>query len=213
MKHRINATLIVSTLLCLLPMVLSALLFNRLPDQIAIHFDIQGKADGFASKAFAAFGIPLILAGLNIIVQIILESDPKKNNGQPLRFLSKWLIACLGIFIIPMTLFISLGYAIRVQTFVTVFVSLVFIITGNYLPKCKQNFTVGIRLPWTLNSEENWYKTHRVAGWVWTIGGMVLLLSSLTSFLPAVTLFTVLTLLVSIPAAYSYQLYRKGLSD
>lgn len=213
MKHRINPTLVVSTLLCLFPMVLSALLYTRLPDQIAIHFDLQGKADGFASKPFAAFGLPLILAGLNIIVQLVLDSDPKKNNGQPLRFLSKWIVACLSICIIPMTLFISLGYAIRIQTFAPVFVSIVFIITGNYLPKCKHNFTVGIRLPWTLASEENWNKTHRVAGWVWTIGGMVLLLSSLTSFLPEVILFTVLPLLVAIPAIYSYNLFRKGITN
>ncbi|MCQ2355795.1 MAG: SdpI family protein, partial [Methanocorpusculum sp.] len=82
---------------------------------------------------------------------------------------------------------------------------------GNYLPKSKQSYTVGIRLPWTLNSEENWNRTHHLAGYLWILGGVLLLLCA---FLPAVwslpVLVILLILVVGIPFAYSYSLYRKG---
>ncbi|MCK9482692.1 MAG: SdpI family protein, partial [Bacteroidia bacterium] len=76
-------------------------------------------------------------------------------------------------------------------------------------PKSKQNFTIGIRLPWTLASEENWNKTHRFAGWVWTIGSLILIITSIIGF-SALTIFIVITALMSIiPIVYSYIYYQK----
>ena len=86
---------------------------------------------------------------------------------------------------------------------------LMFIIVGNYLPKCKQNYTIGIKIPWTLNSEENWNKTHRFAGWLWTICGILIML---TGFLGSFWVFLPIALLmVIVPVVYSYILHRKGM--
>ena len=90
-----------------------------------------------------------------------------------------------------------------------VLIGLIFTIIGNYLPKCKQNYTVGIKIPWTLNSEENWNKTHRFAGWLWTFCGVLIML---TGFFGSFWIFLPIVLLMVIaPCAYSYILHRKGM--
>ena len=87
-------------------------------------------------------------------------------------------------------------------------IGLVLAIVGNYLPKCKQNYTIGIKIPWTLNSEENWNKTHRLAGWIWTFGGLLIML---TGFLGGFWIFFIVVLLMVVaPLVYSYLLHRKG---
>jgi len=89
-----------------------------------------------------------------------------------------------------------------------VLMGVLFVIIGNYLPKCKQNYTIGIKIPWTLNNEENWNKTHRFAGWLWTACGLLVIL---TGFIGGFWLFMIVTLLmVFAPIIYSYLLHRKG---
>ena len=57
-------------------------------------------------------------------------------------------------------------------------IGVLFMIIGNYLPKCKQNYTMGIKLPWTLDDEENWNRTHRFAGFLWVAGGVVIAINA-----------------------------------
>ena len=92
---------------------------------------------------------------------------------------------------------------------VSVFMGLVFVAVGNYLPKCRLNYTIGIKIPWTLNSEENWNKTHRLAGFVWVIGGVLIAVLSIFSTLWLI--FPVILVMTLIPMIYSYLLYRKGI--
>jgi uncharacterized membrane protein len=101
----------------------------------------------------------------------------------------------------------ALGYGINVEIIMPLLVGLMFIIVGNLLPKCRQSYTLGIKLPWTLHNEENWNKTHRLAGKLWVVGGIITMASALIgSFW---ILLSVLILMVAIPTIYSYCLYRK----
>lgn len=85
----------------------------------------------------------------------------------------------LVLWIIPVTSLIvccsiyanAVGIAVDIGFVANGIVGLLFILIGNYMPKCKQNYTTGIKVPWTLHSQENWNRTHRLAGWVWIIGG------------------------------------------
>ena len=91
------------------------------------------------------------------------------------------------------------------------FMGALFVIIGNYMPKCKQSYTIGIKIPWTLNDEENWNKTHRMAGFLWVIGGVVIMA---TAFLGTFQLlFVVLIPMVIIPFVYSYLLYKKNKTE
>ena len=87
------------------------------------------------------------------------------------------------------------------------------ILLGNYLPKCRQNYTIGIKVPWTLNSERNWNMTHRFAGYLWVITGVVSLicLFILPREIFAIIFFVGLGVMVVVPIVYSFMLYRKGI--
>lgn len=212
MRKKIDKTFIISTILCLAPMILTAMLYDKLPNQVAVHFNSAGIPDNFESKAFAGFGLPAILAGLNIFTQVILNNDPKRANyPKALRFLLKWLIPVMSLILVPVTLFIALGVEINLNVYMPIFLGVILIIMGNYMPKTKQNYTLGIRLPWTLNSEENWNKTHRLAGYVWMIGGICIILSSWLNIHGFFISMVILTVLLIIPYIYSYLLYKKGI--
>ncbi len=210
MKGKIDKTMLITTLICLLPLILSAFLYERLPDQVPIHFNLAGQADNYASKAFGAFILPLILAASNLVLQFVLNNDPKREQGQPLREMSKWILPILSLLLTPVTLLIALGYDISIERVVPLFVSLLFLVIGNYLPKCKHNYTVGIKIPWTLASEENWNRTHRFAGWVWTIGSLLLLVSALTGWLVSVVFIVSLAAMTMLPILYSFLFYRNS---
>ena len=104
----------------------------------------------------------------------------------------------------------AMGGEIGVDTVVPAFVGLLLAVVGNYLPKCSQNHTIGIKISWTLYSEENWNATHRFAGKVWVIGGLVI---AAGSFLPGSWTFGVLlavaAAMVILPVVYSYRYYKK----
>ena len=89
---------------------------------------------------------------------------------------------------------------------------LLFLIIGNYLPKARQNYTIGIKIPWTLANEENWNRTHRLAGYLWMICGILMIFNCLTRFVPAIWLFGILLIMVLVPCIYSFWLHaKKGL--
>ena len=208
-KKNVDFLMIITTLICLLPMILSALVYDQLPEQVAIHFNAEGVPNGFASRAFAAYGLPFLMAGLNLFTHFMLNADPRKANAShTMSSIAKWLICIMSVIIIPSTLFIAMGYNIPISIIVPAGVSVLIIAFGNYLPKSKQNYTVGIKLPWTLNSEENWNKTHHMAGFLWVVCGILMLIGS---FWGLSLLFVLLIIvMVVVPVVYSYLLFKRG---
>ena len=93
---------------------------------------------------------------------------------------------------------------------IPILIGLLFIVIGNYMPKTKQSYTMGIKLPWTLASEENWNRTHRLAGFLWVIGGVYFLAMTFIGW-SLVAFLIPLAVMVLVPAVYSYLLYRKGI--
>ncbi|WP_324822780.1 SdpI family protein [Sinanaerobacter sp. ZZT-01] len=212
MRKKNDFSIWITTLVCLLPMILSIVLYDKLPEQVAVHFDSMGKPNGYAPRFVAAFGIPLLMAAINLFTHVVLNSDPKKGNASiVMRRIAKWIIPILTVLLVPATLFMAMGMDIPLQMMVPCFVGVLIIACGNYMPKSKQNYTVGIKLPWTLNSETNWNKTHRMAGYVWIAGGILLVLSSFFEVYAFPITIGVILLLAVIPFLYSYFLYKKGI--
>ncbi len=200
-------TMIITSLVILLPILLGISLWDELPDKIATHWGPDGSADGWSSKPFAVFFMPIILLALHWICAIVTSADPKKQNieGKPLK-LVLWICPLISIFLGVMMYGQSLGKGLNVAFVSIIFFGILFMVIGNFMPKCKHNYTVGIKVPWTLNDEENWNATHRFAGKVWVIGGAVLVL---TSFLKNFILFFIITLVMAIvPIVYSYLYYK-----
>jgi len=201
----------ITTIICILPIILSFILYDRLPDQVAIHFDSAGVADNYAPKAFAAFGLPVLMAVLNIFAHFKFNNDPKKmNSALALKYMGKWVIPIMTVILVPFTLFNAIGYKVPILDYVPVAVGFILIAFGNYLPKCKQNYTIGIRLPWTLNSEDNWNKTHHLAGYIWILGGICMIIGSCIRIQSLPLIICICIMITLVPFLYSYSLYKKG---
>lgn len=205
---KINLKLLaVTSFLTLLPMVVGLLLWKQLPDVIPSHFGFDGTADGFSSKAEVVFMIPGIMTLLHVFMIFVTSKDPKAKNVAPkMSTFIYWMIPLISGLVQLSIYGAILGWVHNPTRMGFIFISILFMILGNYLPKIKQNYTVGIKLPWTLNDEDNWNKTHRLAGKLWVLGGFIILVNEwLRWAVPFVFIGTILVM-VFMPMVYSYWL-------
>ena len=152
--------------------------------------------------------MPAIVAALHVLGLFITAHDPKnKNMGDVMKTMMLWICPFISWLCAALTMGHALGAVSNIGMAVCVFLGILFMVIGNYLPKCTPSFTMGIKLPWTLSDDENWRRTHRLAGPIWVIGGLAIALSSLLRayWLTGVALAAMLL----IPTLYSYIYYKK----
>ena len=210
MMKKINLNLLILTsIFTLLPILVGLILWKDLPASLPSHFGLDGQADGFSSKLEVVFLIPLVMLGLHFFAVVVTSLDPKASHVSPkMKTLVYWLVPFISGLVqlsIYGAAFGLIGNSTRIGL---VMVGIVFLVVGNYLPKTKQNYTVGIRLPWTLDSEENWNKTHRLAGRLWVLGGLIILVNSFLSWAVFYVFIAVLLGMVLVPIFYSYWISR-----
>ena len=203
--------LMISSIIILLPIVAGLLIWNYLPEQIATHWGIDGEPDGWSSKSFAIFGLPLILLAVHWACVFFTSHDPKnKDQNSKVFNMVLWILPVISLVVCGLTYAVALGNDINIGMAVRILLGILFVIIGNYMPKCRQNHTIGIKVPWTLHDEENWNKTHRFAGRFWVFGGLLLLA---TIFVPldnfVYVLLPLILLMAFAPIIYSYVYYRK----
>lgn len=203
-------TLIITSIVTILPVLIGIICWNRLPDVMATHFGFNNEANGFSSKAFAVFGLPLILLAVLWVGAFVTAHDPKRQNISPKMFsLMLWIAPVISLVAAATIYPVNLGYELDIAFFSELLLGLMFIIIGNYLPKARQNYTIGIKIPWTLANEENWNRTHRLAGYLWMICGILMILISLTRFVPAEWLVGIFLIMVLVPCIYSFWLHAE----
>lgn len=206
---------IVSILLLLLPIVFGLLIWNRLPAELPIHFGADGAADGFASRFVAVVVLPLVLLALHFICVFSTRWDNKRVSQSPkVLSITFWICPVLSLFASAVTYSVALGHSFALISFIPVILGVLFVLMGNYMPKCKRNQTIGVKVRWALANDENWNYTHRLAGKCWVIGGFCL--AGLV-FVPApyglYVLFPIILLLALFPMLGSYLYYRKQLRE
>ena len=205
--------LIFSSLLILLPALVGLLLWNRLPELLPTHIGITGEADSFGAKAIAVFVIPLLTLFTHWLC-ILLTAADHKNAGRNDKIFRAMLWVCplVSIFDSALLIAIPAENAFSVGRLGLLLLGLLFAVIGNYLPKCTLNTTLGLKLPWTLASEENWNATHRFAGKVWVCCGLVIAISAA---LPKGFVFLMVCAILAaaiVPGVYSYRFYKKQLA-
>lgn len=203
--------LLLTSAVILLPILAGVILWDQLPNIIPIHFGANGKPDGYATRFVAVFAMPLFLLAIHWICTLATAADPKnKNIDKKALGLVLWICPMISLLINGVIYITALGIAIDIPMIFGLFFGCLFVVIGNYMPKCRQSYTMGIKLPWTLENEDNWNRTHRFAGRLWTLGG---LLTIVTAFLGNAFIFVFLglvLLMVIIPTVYSYLLYKKN---
>lgn len=212
MLKKYRGLLIVTSFIILIPMLIGFGLWDQLPDQIPTHWNMQGEIDGYSSKLFAIVVLPLILVGVQWLCTLGTLADPKnKNIADKLWKLVLWICPVISLLLGYITYGTVLGMQIDINAIMPIFMGLLFMVIGNYLPKCKQSYTVGIKIPWTLNSEENWNKTHRFAGPCWMIAGFLSAVLGMLGLM--VPMLICLIVMVFVPVIYSYMYYVKYEKD
>lgn len=194
--------LIISSLLILAPTVFGVLFWE----------DVQLPG---ASKPMFMVWMPIILLVLQWVCIFFTLKDPKNREQSPkIVNMILWIVPGISVFVSSMTYLAALGMASQTFRFAPLLFGLLFALMGNFMPKCKQNSTVGIKVKWTLQNEENWNATHRFAGKVWVFGGIFFMA---LVFLPEGFLITgLLTSIFALafaPMIYSYCYYKKQVKN
>ncbi len=203
-------TLVITSIVTLLPMLAGIYFWKRLPDVMATHFGFGNEADGFTSKTIAVFVMPMFLLAIEWVGAIVTSRDPRKQNISPKMFvLVLWLVPVISLMGAATIFSYNLGYSVNIALVGQLVVGLLFIIIGNYLPKARQNYTVGIKIAWTLANEENWNRTHRLAGYLWMIGGLLLVINAITRICRLEWLLGIFAVMVLVPFVYSFWLHEK----
>lgn len=211
MNKRDYKTMVATTIVCLIPIIFGVFVYDKLPEQVAIHWNAVGNADGYANKIFAVILLPVILAIVNVVLQMFVYNDPKRKNiSKKMAVLTIWTIPFVAIVMQSMTLLIALGVEINIAVLTPLAIGAILMIMGNYMPKCKMNYTVGIRLPWTLANEDVWNKTHRLAGFIYVLSGMVIIINTLLLWVEWLLLIIVMIVFTAaVPTIYAFILYKK----
>ena len=203
-------TLIIASIVTMLPVLIGISFWSRLPDTMATHFGTNNQANGFSSKPVAVFGIPLLCLAVLWIGAVVTANDPRKQNISPKMFtLGLWIAPIVSLLGAALMYPVNLGYTADITYVGGLAVGLLLIFAGNYAPKARQNYTIGIKIPWTLANEENWNRTHRLAGYLWVAGGILLIILSLTGMMQPGWMLGICLAMVLVPFIYSFLLHAK----
>lgn len=191
--------------------------WKKMPEKVALHFDLKGQVDRFGSKNELLI-MAVILMIMSVVVYLILTNiyriDPKKHaaeNRTRLHRLAFGVVVFISA-LLCMIIYSSANGNISFNTgLVLAGVGLLFAFIGNYMHNIKPNYFAGFRLPWTLENEENWRLTHHLAGKLWFGGGLFLavvclFLSPKTAFIVFITVMVIITF---IPIVFSYRLFSR----
>lgn len=211
MIKKYRKQLIISSIAILLPIAIGLILWNALPGRFATHWGINGQADGWSGKAFAVFVPPLSMLAVHWLCIWATSLDPKaKDQNKKVFNMIFWICPILSIATSGMMFALALGTEFNITSILMPGMAISFILMGNYMPKCRQNFTMGIKIPWTLANEENWNVTHRFAGKLWVICGLgMFFLAFLPMEMAIAPMFLIIMVMGFVPMIYSWAYYKK----
>lgn len=193
-------------LFCLVGMIPGLIYYNRLPDNIPIHFDINNQPNNYAPKLFVVIGLPLIMLAFHLLCCAIAHKTENNTNPKPVETIVRLIIPIITIVLEFATIMYTMELFTDIGLICLIIVGISLIFMGNYLPKTRPNRTFGIKLPWTLNNEDVWYKTHRLAGWTMVLGGIIVII---TAFLNVYVCIAAMFAAIIVPIVYSLIISRK----
>jgi uncharacterized membrane protein len=209
-----NTTELIILIMLAIPFIAAFIFWDKLPNRMAIHFNFNGEADGFGNKPMGLLTLPVI----NVLIWALLKFLPKFIMSQTqfdlvskryniIRLLVHSFITALYLVILMYTL----QYKTNVLLFLAYGISILLLVTGNYLNNIKPNNFIGIRTPWTMKNTEVWRKTHYVTSRLWVTASLVLMcIIPFVSELLLAKLLVVYFIIIAIPPfIYSYIIFKK----
>ncbi len=185
--------------------------YPQLPARVPMHWNIMGAIDNYMPKEYAVWIIPFFSLALFVFLKLIPSFDPNKKKYQ--LFEPEWQIIqtvfiCFFAYMQGIVFYASFYPTLQIMKPLFIGMGILFILMGNYLSKIRQNYFLGIKVPWTLASEDNWNKTHRFASFTFVTMGIVVLLEGFFIWKAAPVIFGSILLASSLPVMYSYLLFK-----
>jgi uncharacterized membrane protein len=193
--------------------VIGALCWSQVPDRIPVHWNVHGEVDGYGGKFTGLVLLPLIMLGMYVLLLVLPKLDPGRANYPNfagaynlIRFTLTLFFCCIYL----VGVLVALGHHVSMNTVVGLAMGAMFIVLGNVLGKIRPNWFIGVRTPWTLSSKLSWSKTHRLAGWLFIVMGLVAVAWGIvqTTWMFA-AMMSVCVVCGLAMVAYSYWVYTK----
>lgn len=199
--------------IALLPLLYLGSVWNSLPEKVPLHWNLEGEIDNWGSK-YTLIGLVFFMPIFTYIMMLVVPKIDPKNRIETMggkydqfKFILVTFMSVLSMFII----YISKNQKLSSPSMILVLVGILFVFMGNYFKVIKPNYFIGIKTPWTLENEEVWKLTHLLAGKMWVIGGIAIVIGSL--IVPEdinFYIFMSITAVISfVPIVYSYFIYKK----
>lgn len=203
--------LLFSSIVILLPVVFGLIFWNSLPEELTTHWGLGGEANGWMTRGATVFLLPVILLAVHWLCLLISIKFPGRTEQNPkLMGIMLWIIPIISLVSHGTVYMVAFGMEIQPIFLINILLGILLIVLGNYMPKATRNPTMGIKIKWTLENEENWYATHRFGGKIYVIGGFLLLLCMFLPMPASLSVFgIVLAAVIVIPVLYSYGYYKK----
>ncbi len=179
---------------CLLPILFGVVFYQKMPEMVPIHFNINNEVDRYASKNFALFGIPVLMTILQIFCCAISDWRESQENSKPkFVFIVKWIIPVLSVVISIITISVALGNAVDVRKWIILVIAILWVMIGNYLPKMSYEQMKGKLHPMP-KSENGYKKMARMLGYTFVIFGFILLITIFAK--PMISFVTILIMVI-----------------
>jgi len=196
----------------LIPFIYLAYIWKKLPEKVALHWNIEGEVDRYGDKSeliLIPILLPLLIYVLFIIIPKIDPKDKLKHMGKKYNVLKTVLTVFMSV-LSMIIIYTALNESFYNPNYIFLMIGVLFAILGNYFKTIRANYFIGIKTPWTLENETVWKETHKLAGKIWFIGGLVIIFGSLILEKTANTvLFAITTVTITlIPVVYSYFKYQ-----
>ncbi|MBU0614136.1 SdpI family protein [Patescibacteria group bacterium] len=209
---KISKILIFQILIIFIALAVGIYYLPSLPELMPSHWNASGEIDSYINKNLFIFLIPGIAIALTALFPILSKIDPKKDKYK--QFKTAWMaiqtvIISFFVYLYLITIYLAFNPEVSMLKFMFWGLGVLFVVIGNYFGKIRQNYFVGIKTPWTLNNEDIWNKTHRLAGWLWVLTGIIIFIDGFFEVFPVAVMFGSVAINVFVPFLYSYLLYPK----
>jgi uncharacterized membrane protein len=207
-----KTSITLSLILIALATAAGLILSPQFPDPMPSHWNAAGEVDGYTSKFWGIWLMPLITLGLTLLLAFIPAIDPLKANIEQFRGLYNTFIigfVAYMLYVYGLTLAAALGYQFNMTYMLLPVVGLLFIGISFLIEKAKRNFFIGIRTPWTLSSDVVWEKTHKLGAQTFRIGGVLVIVSAFFGESGFWLMMSALLFAALVPVVYSYFVFAK----